>query len=56
MCFHDIHLKKEFFKKEAQNVDLEFGYRVIWEELMGKHDFKFELSNHYSGLGFLQKL
>ena len=54
--FHDIHLKAEFLDKEARDMDLEFGYRKIWKELVQAKKFKFELSNHYSGLGFLQKI
>lgn len=56
ISFHDIHLKKEFLKKEAREMDLELGYRKIWQELIKTKKYKFELSNHYSGLGFLQKL
>ena len=37
-------------------MDLELGYKKIWQELIKTKKFKFELSNHYSGLGFLQKL
>lgn len=56
ISFHDIHLKKEFLNKEARNMDLELGYRKIWKELVKTKKYKFELSNHYSGLGFLQKI
>lgn len=56
ISFHDIHLKKEFLKKEAREMDLELGYKKIWQELIKTNKYKFELSNHYSGLGFLQKL
>lgn len=55
MCFHDIHLEHKFLKKEARKIKLEFGYKKIWQELIKKKEFKFELSNYYSGLGFLQK-
>ena len=56
VSFHDIHLEKNFLKKEARDMDLELGYKKIWQELIKTKKFKFELSNHYSGLGFLQKL
>lgn len=56
ISFHDIHLKKEFWKKEAREMALELGYRKFWQELVKTRKYKFELSNHYSGLGFLQKL
>jgi len=56
LSFHDIHLQENFLKKEARNMNLEFGYKKIWKELIKTKNFKFELSNHYSGLGFLQKI
>lgn len=56
IVFHDIHLQTKFLNKEARNIGLEFGYRKIWKELIKTKKFKFELSNHYSGLGFLQKI
>ena len=56
ICFHDIHLEKRFLKKEARETNLEFGYRKLWSELVKTKKFKFELSNHYSGLGFIQKI
>jgi hypothetical protein len=48
LCFHDIHL-------EGEHWGLKFGYHKIWKELKD-YPYKFELSNHYSGLGFLQKI
>jgi len=56
LTFHDIHLEESFLAKEARNMGLEFGYKKIWQEVIKNKEFKFELSNHYSGLGFLQKL
>jgi predicted O-methyltransferase YrrM len=52
MCFHDIHLVF------PDIMGVEYSYKKFWEELMKKqtYQYKFELSNHYSGLGFLQKL
>ena len=51
LCFHDIHLDANF-------LNLEFSYKKFWQELIKDKRFKnkFELSNHYSGLGFLQKI
>ena len=56
ISFHDIHLQTDFLKKEAREMGLELGYKKIWKELIKNKEFKFELSNHYSGLGFLQKI
>lgn len=56
ISFHDIHLRPEFLSKNARKTGLEFGYRKIWSELIKQKTFKFELSNHYSGLGFIQKM
>ncbi len=56
ICFHDIHLEHKFLNKEAKHIKLEFGYKKIWQELVKSKKFKFELSNHYSGLGFIQKI
>lgn len=47
-CFHDIH-----FDRVLRGMLFEHGR--IWKDL-SKMPFKFELSNHYSGLGFIQKL
>ena len=56
IVFHDIHLENNFLNKEAQSIGLEFGYKKLWKELLKTKKYKFELSNHYSGLGFIQKL
>ena len=49
LCFHDIH-----FDKTLEGV--EFAYGKLWKEITKDKKWKFELSNHYSGLGILQKL
>jgi len=49
LCFHDIH-----FREVSKGIH--FEYWKIWDELKKKYKFKFELSNHYSGLGFIQKI
>jgi len=56
LSFHDIHLQASYLDKEARNMGLEFGYQKLWKEIIKIKNFKFELSNHYSGLGFIQKL
>lgn len=56
IVFHDIHLQESFLKKEARNYGLEFGYQKIWKELIKTKKYKFEMSNQYSGLGFIQKI
>ena len=48
LCFHDIH-----FDRTLEGVVFEHG--KVWKKL-SKMPYKFELSNHYSGLGFVQKL
>lgn len=48
LCLHDIH-----FKRIEEG--LPFEHWKIWKELVNKARNKFELSNHYSGLGFIQK-
>lgn len=48
LCFHDIH-----FKKPLKGVKFEFW--KIWKDLSAM-PYKFELSNLYSGLGFIQKI
>ncbi|HCC84809.1 MAG TPA: hypothetical protein DEP87_03950 [Candidatus Pacebacteria bacterium] len=48
LVFHDIH-----FQKTLHGVDFEFW--KIWAE-MSNQPFKLEVSNHYSGLGIIQKL
>lgn len=48
MCFHDIH-----FDRILRGLLFEHGR--MWKDL-SKMPFKFEVSNHYSGLGILQKL
>jgi len=48
ICLHDIHF--------AQNLEgVKFEYHKIWKDLE-KMPNKFECSNHYSGLGFIQKI
>jgi hypothetical protein len=49
LCFHDIHLKTTMG-------GIKFGYWKLWQELIKKYKFKFELPNQYSSLGFLQKI
>lgn len=51
LCLHDIHLLANF-------MGLEFSYEKFCKELIVNINFrfKFELSNHYSGLGYLQKI
>ena len=49
LVFHDIHLKTTMG-------GIKFGYWKLWQELIKKHAFKFELPNAYSSLGFLQKM
>ncbi len=48
VCLHDIH-----FDRTTGGVVFEHG--KVWKKLHSM-PFKFELSNHYSGLGFVQKL
>jgi hypothetical protein len=48
LCFHDIH-----FDRVIEGVAFEHG--KMWKRV-SPMPFKFEVSNHYSGLGFLQKL
>ena len=48
LVFHDIH-----FKKTLHGVDFEFW--KIWKQL-GVLPNKIEVSNHYSGLGVIQKI
>jgi len=48
VCFHDIH-----FDRVLRGMLFEHG--KMWKDL-SKMPFKYEISNHYSGLGFLQKL
>jgi len=48
LCFHDIH-----FDRTIEGVVFEHG--KVWKKLT-KIPYKFEVSNHYSGLGFIQKL
>jgi lipopolysaccharide/colanic/teichoic acid biosynthesis glycosyltransferase len=49
VCLHDIHF--QVFAKGVR-----FEHWKLWEELLDKSLFKIELSNHYSGLGFIQKI
>lgn len=49
LCLHDIH-----FKKIAGGVS--FEHWKFWKELVKKMQYKIELSNLYSGLGFIQKI
>ena len=46
LVFHDIHY-------EVVSKGIPFEYWKLWEELIEEFGFKFELSNHYSGLGFI---
>jgi len=48
ICFHDIH-----FDRILRGMLFEHG--KMWRNL-SLMPYKFELSNHYSGLGFIQKL
>ena len=48
LCFHDIH-----FDRIVKNVSFEHGR--IWTDL-SKMPYKIEISNHYSGIGFIQKI
>ncbi len=48
LCFHDIH-----FDRTLSGLIFEHG--KIWKKLSAM-PYKFELSNHYSGLGFIQKI
>ena len=48
LCYHDIHFKKIL-------AGITFGYWKVWEELSISKRFKIEVSNNYSGLGFVQK-
>ena len=48
ICLHDIHLKKTYGKVKIE-------YWKAWRDL-SPMPFKFELSNHFSGLGFIQKI
>lgn len=48
LCLHDIH-----FDRLVEGVRFEHG--KMWQKLSFM-PYKFELSNHYSGLGFIQKL
>lgn len=48
LCYHDIH-----FKRILKGIV--FGYWKVWEELSLSKRFKIEVSNKYSGLGFVQK-
>jgi len=48
LCYHDIH-----FNKILKGID--FGYWKVWNELCESKPFKIEVSNKYSGLGFIQK-
>jgi len=47
-CLHDIH-----FKRIEEG--LPFEHWKLWNQLVKKLPYKFELSNNYSGLGFIQK-
>jgi len=47
-CLHDIH-----FKRIEEG--LPFEHWKLWNQLVKKMPYKFELSNDYSGLGFIQK-
>ncbi len=49
IVYHDIH-------HQVVSKGIPFEYWRLWDELSEKYDFKFELSNHYSGLGFIQKI
>lgn len=49
MCLHDIH-----FKVIAEGII--FGHWKVWQELAQSSSFKMEFSNHYSGLGIIQKI
>ena len=49
LVFHDIHLNTTMG-------GIKFGYWKLWQELINKYKFKFELPNGYSSLGFLQKM
>ncbi len=55
LCLHDIDLVVD--PKNPDFMNLEFNYKKFWEELVAKKSFqyKFEISNQYSGLGFIQK-
>lgn len=48
LCFHDIH-----FDRIVKNVSFEHG--KVWESL-SEMPYKIEISNHYSGIGFIQKI
>lgn len=48
LCLHDIH-----FDRIVKNVFFEHG--KMWNAL-SKMPYKIEISNHYSGIGFIQKI
>ena len=49
ICWHDIHYTK---MSDAARVE----YNKFWQKYSPRHPSRFELSNHYSGLGFIQKV
>ncbi len=51
ICLHDIHF-------EAESKGVKFEQWKLWQDIIGddEYEYKFELSNHYSGLGFVQKI
>lgn len=49
LCIHDID-----FKVESRGVT--FEHWKFWNEMVEKTKYKFKLTNHYSGIGFVQKM
>lgn len=49
LCLHDIH-----FKVVADGIT--FGQWKVWQELTEKSNYKMEFTNHYSGIGIVQKI
>jgi len=48
MSLHDIHF-------EVITKGITFGQWKVWDEIISKYNYKMEFTNHYSGLGFIQK-